>query len=260
MAGIGERWTRNPDGSIEKISADMSFEEWQGKFVAQESDLGDSLRRIGKSIAARGKVVGFNGLPKDLQEAFREGLSTAAPETRKILRREYRKADYIVSSGKKSYYRPMESVVEIGRNATPSTLAHELFHKIDAGGKISMGLSEALARDYVALNVASETNIRNYLMRLYPEAFTRISKAGMPVMGEAYRGVADILNGLSGGKETYGFKHSIGYWASSGALEAETWAQFGRIQYENDLEVLKLFQDIFPNFSQDAIIALKGLV
>lgn len=41
MARLGERWTRKPDGSTEKVPADMSFEEWKGKFVneAQTGDL-----------------------------------------------------------------------------------------------------------------------------------------------------------------------------------------------------------------------------
>lgn len=33
MAKLGERWTRNPVGTTEKVPADMSFDEWKGKFV-----------------------------------------------------------------------------------------------------------------------------------------------------------------------------------------------------------------------------------
>ena len=33
MEGIGKRWARNPDGSTTKVPADMTFEEWQKKFV-----------------------------------------------------------------------------------------------------------------------------------------------------------------------------------------------------------------------------------
>ena len=259
MEGLGERWTRNPDGTTAKVPADMSFDEWRQKFVTQESDVGDGLRRIGKSIISGEKVVGFDSLPKNFQEAFLNGLSTATPMAQKVLQREYLKTDYIVSGGKKSYYRQFGNAVGIGRNATPSTLAHELFHKIDFDGKISMGLSAVLTQDYVALNVISGGDIRGYLLRQYPEAFNRISKSGIPVMGDAYRGIADILNGLSGGKETYGFKHSAKYWVVSGALEAEAWAQFGRIQYENDPDVLKSFQNLFPNFLRDAILALERL-
>ena len=35
MEGLGERWTRKPDGTTKKVSADMSFEEWKRKFVSE---------------------------------------------------------------------------------------------------------------------------------------------------------------------------------------------------------------------------------
>lgn len=36
MEGIGERWTRNEDGSTQKVPADMTFEEWKAKQVKQQ--------------------------------------------------------------------------------------------------------------------------------------------------------------------------------------------------------------------------------
>lgn len=260
MEELGERWARNLDGSTGRVPADMSFEEWKRRFIVQESDLGDTVRRAGKSILSGGKVVGFDGLPKDFQQAFQNGLADAAPEARKVLEREYRRADYMLISSKRSYYRRFENVVGLGTGATPSTLAHELFHKIDAGGKISMGLSEVLMKDYAALNIASGGDVKEYLMQKYVSAFSRTSKSGDPVMGEAYRGIADVLNGLSGGKIKYGFRHAPDYWTTPGMLESETWAQFGRILYENDTEVVKMLSEVFPNFCESAILALRGAI
>lgn len=37
MAGLGERWTRNPDGTTAKVPADMGFDEWKEKFVGDSS-------------------------------------------------------------------------------------------------------------------------------------------------------------------------------------------------------------------------------
>lgn len=227
-----------------------------------ESDIGDVVRRTAKSITQRQKVVAFTGLPKEMQRSFRAGLAGAAPEAKEVLRSIYRKTDYALVDGNRSYYSGgiLRNIVQIGEKASSSTIAHELFHKLDEGHKISRTLSEALVKDYVALNVRSGGDIRQYLLRSFPEVFTANSKTGYPVMGEEYRGVADILNGLSGGKETYGFKHSKEYWRNPGALEAEAWAQFGRIQFENNQKALELFQKLFPNLNQDAIIALKGLM
>ena len=260
MEGIGERWTRNADGSTQKIPADMSFAEWKQQFTEQESDVGDRLRRIGKRALSGEKVVGFDGLPKKYREMFQRGLATANPEARKILERECQKADYILTDGKKSYYRRFGNIVGIGTRADPSTLAHELFHQLDAGGKISVGLSDALARDYAALRAASGGNVKDYLLRKYPDAFRLKQAIGEFKMRPEYRGVADILNGLSGGEIHYGYGHGKRYWAQAGTLEAEAWAQFGRMLYNNDVEVIKLLSEVFPNFERRAIIALEELI
>lgn len=229
---------------------------------AAESDIGDALRRTAKGIAQGKKVVGFTGLPKEMQESFRSGLSGAAPKTKEVLRNIYRKTDYALVDGKRSYYSGgiLKNIIHIGKNASSSTIAHELFHKLDEGHKISKTLTESLTRDYVALNVASGSDIKGYLLRAFPEIFSRTSRTGEPLMGEPYRGISDILNGLSGGKVYYGYGHSEKYWKQTGALEAEAWAQFGRIQFENDADVLKTLKKIFPNFAESAIMALKGLI
>ncbi len=253
MEGIGERWTRNTDGTAQKIPADMSFAEWKKQFVEQESDFGNGLRRAGKRAFSGEKVVGFDGLPKKYQEMFQRGLVTANPEARKILERECQKADYILSGGKKSYYRRFGNIAGIGTHADPSTLAHELFHQLDAGGRISAGLSDALAQDYAALRAASGGDVKDYLMRQYSSAFCRTSRKGEALMGEPYRGISDILNGLSGGAIHCGYEHPPEYWAPKGALEAEAWAQFGRILYNNDTEVIKMLSEVFPNFEKCAM-------
>ncbi len=76
-------------------------------------------------------------------------------------------------------------------------------------------------------------------------------------MGEPYRGISDILNGLSGGAIHCGYEHPPEYWVRKGALEAEAWAQFGRILYNNDTEVIKMLSEVFPNFEKCAMIMLK---
>lgn len=40
MTGLGERWTRNPDGTTSKVPADMSFEEWKERFVRTGQSVG----------------------------------------------------------------------------------------------------------------------------------------------------------------------------------------------------------------------------
>ena len=94
---------------------------------------------------------------------------------------------------------------------------------------------------------------------MYPAAF-KIKKSGGTVLNEPYRGIADILNGMSGGKKKYGFGHEEEYWKKPGSLESEAWAQFGRVYFNNGPDVKKMFEDIFPNLSSHAMMALKGLI
>lgn len=247
----------------EKMPERMTYEEWAGRQAqGDEAELPDGLRRLAKSASTGKRVVGFDKLPEALQRDFREGLAKAAPEAKTVLRREYRRADYRIGAKNGSYYSggAGKDIITLGINAESSTLAHELFHKLDRDHGISQGLSAALTQDYVALNVVSGGDIRAYLAAHYPEAFVQKHVTSKLRMKPEYRGIADILNGLSGGKETYGYKHSIDYWSSSGTLEAEAWAQFGRIQFGNDPEVLKMLSEVFPNFAKDAMLALKGLI
>ncbi len=227
--------------------------EWEGEVT-------DRLRRAAKSIASGGRVVGFEGLPGENRSAFQAGLAKAAPEAGEVLKRVYPAADYQLSSGKRSYYRGMSNVVEISRDAEASTLAHELFHQLDADRRISSTLMEGLIQDYVALSVQSGGDIEGYLLRCYPSILIRHPVTKKVRFSEEYRGISDIINGLSGGTINFGYYHKSEYWKRTGSLEAEAWAQFGRMQYENNPEVLKMLSELFPNFTRDAMMALKGLV
>ena len=43
-------------------------------------------------------------------------------------------------------------------------------------------------------------------------------------------------------------------------LEAEAWAQFGRIYFDNDPAVKKMFAELFPALNRHAMMSLKGLI
>ena len=227
-----------------------------------ESDIRDTTRRAAKSIMEGQKVVGFNDLPKEMQQSFREGLARASTEAKEALRKIYRKTDYIVSGEKRSYYSSgfAKDIVHIGTRADSSTLAHELFHKLDKDHKISQNFTESLAKDYIAITVKSGGDIKSYLLRQFPDTFRQDPLTGEAVFKSEYRGISDIFSGVTNGTIKLGYGHSVEYWEKIGALEAEAWAQFGRIQFENEPDVLNMLKDIFPNFFDSASIVLKGLV
>lgn len=76
-----------------------------------------------------------------------------------------------------------------------------------------------------------------------------------------YRGISDIFSGLTENKIYLGYGHKTSYWnKSTNKLPKEAWAQYGRVLYENNSDVLKMFEHVFTNFNDYAKMALKELV
>lgn len=73
MAGIGERWTRNLDGTTHKVPADMTFADWRQQFVQQGQGLTDA--------AKQGKINpwGFNDIQGD--HTIADDIGTAQSPT-----------------------------------------------------------------------------------------------------------------------------------------------------------------------------------
>ena len=257
-----ERTQAHRAGADDAAEGTKATQESTGEAAEHEAEYPNELAHVGKAVLNLGRKVGFYDLPLEFRRSFRSGLNSAAPEAGALLRSLYRQTEYVVSVGTGSWYNQQETpgTITLGRRAVPSTLAHELFHRADAGYKISSRLGAGLIQDYVALQVTSDMDIKGYLIQKYPEAFEYSPTYQIKVLKEEYRGIADILNGLADGKINYGYGHKEAYWKEPWKLEAEAWAQFGRIQYENDGEVLKMFSELFPNLLKDAMIALKELI
>lgn len=67
-----------------------------------------------------------------------------------------------------------------------------------------------------------------------------------------------ICRVTSKGKILYGYGHEESYWYDRNNISAEGWAQFGRIQFVNNTMVMQMLTELFPSFTKDAILALKG--
>ena len=230
--------------------------------IVMDSDFGDKLRRTAKSVVTRNKVFSYDELDENTTKRFEQGLDTAFPDVKRVLISVKDKTDFAYSNKKNSYYNAALNYVAIRKTSPPSTLAHELFHKIDRMNKITStsknGILTALTDDWNVLLRKSNGDVVGYLVNNYSDAFT-LSKSGKIILKEKYRGISDIISGLSGGKINLGYRHTADYWSVSGNLERESWAQFGRVYYDNDTAVVQMMQDIFTNFNQCAIIALKGV-
>ena len=247
------------DLALDMLEKEKGTTTPDGEISISESEIGDIFRRAVKGFTAGGKVVGFTGLPQEHQTSFLTGLDSADPEVRSVLMQVYDRVDYAMKQDTdRSYYRRGigQNIIYLGKKATASTIAHELFHWIDKDRQISQSLLSGLTQDFIALNVASGGDIKEYLIERYPEAF-RKNEWGQIIMRPQYRGIADIFNGFSDGEVYYGYGHKAEYWKRQGVLEAEAWAQFGRILFDNDPKVLKMFAKIFPDLWGSAIMIIK---
>ena len=240
----------------------------QKRFGEQESDWLISMERKARALLSGNKAVAFSSLPDKMKVEFKERLSSADPDVESVLRMICDSAKYRLGTDQRSFYTSViekngtiidEDTITIGINAPPSTIAHELFHKLDKGRTISAELSDSLIQDFIALNVQSGGDIKEYLSTKYKNAFVRNLDNDLVVKPE-FRGIGDILNGLSGGQVAYGYGHSKSYWSKRGSLEAEAWAQFGRVYYDNNTDVIRMFEEIFPNLSKRAKEKLKEIM
>ena len=163
------------------------------------------------------------------------------------------------SPSRKNYFSPKENAVYLSRSSTPSTIAHELFHKIDHKNYISKEkmLNKSIDKDYRSLLKNAESaglSIEDMLYSKYAKAFEKRGK-----LKEDYRGVSDIINGMTDGKVNLGYFHKTEYWQRSGTLQKETFAQYGRFFYDENSDVMQMVNEIFPETTLTVNNILKAI-
>lgn len=159
---------------------------------------------------------------------------------------------------KGSRFKSKKNVILLGYNATASTIAHELFHKIDHTYGISESgiLTNVIQKDYKYLQYLPKTygiSIEDMLYLKYSHIFVRKNK-----VKEHYAGISDILNGMSKGKIKLGYIHpDPDYWNKPFALEKETWANYGSMIYIRNEEAWITANNIFPSITKQVNVILK---
>ncbi len=162
-----------------------------------------------------------------------------------------------------SYFSKEAGIIYLVKGAPLSTVAHELFHKIDFDNEISISglLTKCIYADYeqlVNLAKTSGQTLENMLDLNYKDAFRRPSK-----LSSEYRGISDIIDGMTNGSTWLGFGHSktnSDYWRKPFKLEKETFAQYGRMYYESHPEVVRMARELFPNTTAQVDLIISALI
>lgn len=210
----------------------------------------------------KGVVSAATGKTEVYVNEFKDSLQGVKNEkVRKILEESVQRTVFETSYKKGSYHQ--KGKIYLSGFAPKSTVAHELFHEIDYTHGISASgyLSTCVRADYQRLqNIAAGYGgeIQDVLYSKYPEAFRKM-KNGSIVFKEDYRGISDILNGMSDGEIRLGYGHDDDYWKKPLKLEKETWAQFGRTLYDGHDEVIEVLEYICPETYQKIIEKIKEL-
>lgn len=168
---------------------------------------------------------------------------------RKLLSKAFQETEVNYTMKNRSYFSPKTGEVYISKSATDSTLAHELFHKIDHNNAISINgfLNDSLdidCKNLMKISQSSGQSTDDMIYLKYPEAFIRPGK-----VKEEYRGLSDMISGMTNGNINLGYGHRKEYWAMPLSFQIETFAQYGRFYYAENPEVIKTVNDLFPETS-----------
>lgn len=239
-----------------KNLADNSLdEENKKKYRILQNKWNNELIRIKDKVTRRTekKVLDFKNSLKDISNN----------DVKTLLKQSAERTRFNVSTRRQSYFDGKE--IYLTKNAQNDTIAHELFHEIDYSYRLTGDgmLSDSVRNDYERIRNSARIYgkpIEEMLYSKYPKAFY-IDQRGKLKMNEQYRGISDILNGMSKGNIKLGFGHgSKGYWDKPLALEKETFAQYGRMLYNQDKLVLKMAKEIFPETNSEIMGTLKRMV
>ena len=238
-------------------AAGLTSDSSGGKIKGKIKNAADRVKEVIHDLPRR---ASYSELPADYRTHFESGLAGSHDIVKDVVAKVRDSTNYVVSDNKKSFYSSFGDYVKINLERPPSTMAHELFHKYDAETKFTQNavFDKALDKDYAALKKVSGGDIKQYLFDKYPDAFTFNQFDGNRYFKPKYRGISDIISGITNDDINLGFHHEKEYWeANSSRKVKEAFAQTGRIYYDNDPDVIAMFKELFPSFSHNVLIKLS---
>ena len=214
--------------------------ELRGKARADFEDTADIERAI-NFLTGKGYLNTVKDFEEQLQNVQNEMVKN-------ILIMAKKGVQYEKSTERKSYIEG--DIIYLAKNSVSSTIAHELFHRVDRVNQITQSgaLNKSIQSDYDKLIKDSNNagqSIEDMLYSKYPNAFETMGR-----LKPEYRGVSDIINGMTGGAVNLGYRHEKSYWKNPSKLPKETFAQYGRMYFEENEDVMKMIQDIFPEITK----------
>lgn len=232
-----------------------------------DSENADKYKK--RELSLREKVdVFYRNSRKEISKLKSGFMSEASKieneSVRTLLSQSIDRVEIKVTPNLQSRYNSREKTIYLSRMADNSTLSHELFHEIDLTyGLIENGMFGKSAKsDYSRLQNRATgygKTIEGMLYSKYKNAF--YVKEGKLKIKEKYRGISDILHGMSNAEIYLGFGHTRKkYWEKPLNLEHEIFAQCGRIIFDGDEDVMKMAGEIFPDVMSEMKLRLEEMI
>lgn len=278
MAGLGERWTRNPDGTTAKVPADMGFDEWRQKFV-QGAGPGLTPPQAGGTIPAPAPaptpeqqhfstaVRGMPGMTQDYGDALEARFATGTQTGQSAFAKHvpagsvsdgaYAKTAFFSSQTQKVKMNFADDLTNVRGAGT--TFFHEHGHYIDFMACAGSGWTSLQTPAFGdALRADFNAYIKGIMKQQKITKTAAYSVIAQEVQGDLYNAISDLMGGLSRNKARGNWGHATKYWTYTGMLEKEAFAHMFEAQFSPDKYAL--MQKYFPSALTEFENLLNGVI
>lgn len=278
MAGLGERWTRNPDGTTVKVPADMGFDEWRQKFV-QGAGPGLTPPQAGGTIPAPAPaptpeqqhfstaVRGMPGMTQDYGDALEARFATGTQAGQSAFAKHvpagsvsdgaYAKTAFFSSQTQKVKMNFADDLTNVRGAGT--TFFHEHGHYIDFMACAGTGWTSLQTPAFGdALRADFNAYIKGIMKQQKITKTAAYSVIAQEVQGDLYNAISDLMGGLSRNKARGNWGHATKYWTYTGMLEKEAFAHMFEAQFSPDKYAL--MQKYFPSALTEFENLLNGVI
>lgn len=248
---IGERVARDEGGKTYYVPAEMTYLEWEEKFINfnQDFDVFKKIKKITEKLLDHKPISVF-----DIKSTYRKEIVKVidnAPEEIRVFLKKYKKE--IVFINERTNLGSRESDMGIRVNLKKDSVDprgkwcgtfHEIGHRVDRlSGRLSAdpNFEKALKEDFEDLVKAyqKQYNINRIV------AYKEISEA---IVGSKYHSVSDLFGGISDNKCVGTYSHEDPeYWKKPGRLGGEAFAHFFEVVCRNDVEGIEILKQVFPS-------------
>jgi SPP1 gp7 family putative phage head morphogenesis protein len=214
-----QRKARDENGKPILVPRDMTYKEWDSKYVDKEEGIIDNLFNKNSKTKLKNITEQKNNI---INQAFvNNNIKNIAMNTN---------IKSIKLGGNKSYHQKGKIVLKTNYNS--HTVRHELAHAVDYNNK---WLSST--NSFIKAIELDKKNILNN-QSLYKNLIKNNSK---------YRELSDIMSGMTNNQIKGRYFHKNSYWKKANKLEKEVFAQMFTVAGANDFRQLQIFKKYLPN-------------